>query len=174
MCIHRLIWGHVVYVRLLVMSLGLLYSLTIYPLVVAAEDPIAPEHAEINFEQVEQKVSEAAEYLAESGENALAEFSAGDTKWAREPHVFVTSMEGVVLAHPTNPKIIGRSLLFLRDVKGKKFQVEMLDIAKNQGSGWITYWWNRPTELEPSQKKVYVKKVDGQSFYVGAGAYLSK
>jgi hypothetical protein len=43
-------------------------------------------------------------------------------------------------------------------------------IAKEEGSGWVDYWFPKPGEEEPSLKTTYVLKVD-ENFYVCAGYF---
>jgi hypothetical protein len=43
-------------------------------------------------------------------------------------------------------------------------------IAKEEGSGWVDYWFPKPGEKEPSLKTTYVLKVD-DNFYVCAGYF---
>src|ERR1700756_1737056 len=72
----------------------------------------------------------AAEYLKVAGpEKAFAEFNAKDGPWHdRDLYVSVQDGNGIMLAHGTNPGLVGRSLIDLKDVDGKAFTREMLAI----------------------------------------------
>ena len=50
----------------------------------------------------------------------------------------------------------------------------MLEVGREDGSGWIDYWWNKPGEDEASAKSSYVKQidVDGDILIIGVGVYL--
>ncbi len=51
--------------------------------------------------------------------------------------------------------------------------LQMAEIAKAQGAGWLEYSWPKPREDTPTPKKSYVMRVPGQDFYIGCGYYLN-
>ena len=76
----------------------------------------------------------------------------------------------VLVAHPYLHRAIGADLTNLKGRKGKEFTKEYMRIAKEEGSGWVDYWFPKPGEKEPSLKTTYVLKVDDY-FYVCAGYF---
>ncbi len=86
-------------------------------------------------------------------------------------YVFVLDKEGTLLVHP---EIEGTNLYDEQDVEGKYFIREMLEVGREDGSGWVDYWWNKPGEDKPSSKSSYVRQieVDGDILVVGVGVYL--
>ena len=72
----------------------------------------------------------AADYLKSVGpEKALSEFSAKDGPWHdRDIYVTVQDSKGVMVAHGTNPGLIGKSMIDLKDVDGKAFNRDILAI----------------------------------------------
>lgn len=79
------------------------------------------------------------------------------------------SSDGVMLAHPHNPKLIGKAMLDVPDVDGKMFRQDMMDTANKHGSGWVDYKWKNPTSQQVEHKSMFVKKA-GDMVY-GAGIY---
>jgi len=75
--------------------------------------------------------------------------------------------------HPIKHKMEGKELIGLKDITGKRFFVEMTNIAKEKGSGWVDYMWPKPGEKNPSKKVSYIKKcvVDGEDLILGCGVY---
>lgn len=110
----------------------------------------------------------AAEYLKSVGpEKALAEFSAKDGPWHdRDLYVTVQDSKGIMVAHGTNPGLIGKSMLDLKDVDGKPFNREIQQI---KDTAWIEFKWQNPLTKAVEPKKMYEVRV-GQ-YIVGVGAY---
>jgi cytochrome c len=77
----------------------------------------------------------------------------------------------VLIAHPIAPQIVGKEQTKMRDVKGKYFFVEMLNIAKGPGQGWLTYWWPKPGEKKASEKEAYIMRVPNEKVWFGCGFY---
>jgi len=47
-------------------------------------------------------------------------------------YVFAYDLNAVMMAHPVNPKMIGKNLFNETDSKGKLFRKEIVELAKNQ------------------------------------------
>lgn len=125
------------------------------------------------FMKIKDKVAQAAKHLSEKGEEALPEFSDKSSDWSQEPYIFVYNLQGVILAHPNNPNLIGKNLIGVKDVKGKLFAQEFIEIAKTEGKGWSEYWWNKMGEKTPSRKISYIMRVPNRNMFLGAGIYES-
>jgi methyl-accepting chemotaxis protein len=89
----------------------------------------------------------------------------------KEMYVYAASLDGILLAHPVNKDLVGKSQLGLKDAKGKLFGQELLKVAQEKGSGWVEYYWLRHGEKEPTLKKTYVLKVPGEDIAVAGGIY---
>ncbi|MBI9075350.1 MAG: cache domain-containing protein [Desulfatibacillum sp.] len=88
-------------------------------------------------------------------------------------YVFTIDMEqATVSAHPINPKLVGKSLMGMKDTNGKMFFAEFINVARNQGEGWVDYMWPKPGEKTPSPKTSYVLRVPGTNYVMLAGIYL--
>jgi signal transduction histidine kinase len=89
-----------------------------------------------------------------------------------EVYPFAGTLDGTLHAHPANKDLVGKNHLELKDTQGKLYYKEFIEVAKNQGSGWVDYYWLRHGEKEPTLKKTYVKRVPGTEVWVGAGYYV--
>ena len=58
--------------------------------------------------------------------------------------MFVYDMNGKVMAHGQNQKMIGKELIDMKDADGKEFVKERIEIAKTKGSGWQDYKFTDP------------------------------
>lgn len=105
-------------------------------------------------------VKKAAAYIAANGkEKAFADISnpAGQFK-DRDLYIAVLDKNGVTLAHGGNAKLIGKSMIDLKDRDDKYFIKAFLDIAATKGSGWVDYKWPNPVSKVIEQKSTYVEK----------------
>ncbi len=106
-------------------------------------------------------VDDAAKQLAtQPREVVVAELSKAEGKWVKgELYVFAYDLQGMMVAHPKNPKLIGKNLLEVPDVDGKLFRKEIVELAKTKGSGWVDYKYKNPETAKTEAKTTYLKKV---------------
>ena len=127
-------------------------------------------------EECEAKVKAAVELATKSGvEEALKQVQdpAGPFVW-KDSYVFAVATDSITtVAHPINPKHVGKSMLAVKDVDGKAFFMEFADTANTKGSGWVTYKWPKPGETNPAPKDTFVMKVPGKEVLFGAGIYTN-
>ncbi len=111
----------------------------------------------------------AAAYLKSNGpEKSFAAFQAKEGDFHdRDLYVFVEDSHGVMVSHGTNPGLIGKSMLPLKDVDGKAFNVEMQAV---KDTGWVEYKWQNPQTKAVEPKKAYIVRVG--EYIVGVGAYI--
>lgn len=89
-----------------------------------------------------------------------------------ELYIFVGDLEtNVTVVHADKPQMEGKDMSAMKDVKGKLFFLEFSRVAKEQGSGWVDYYWSKPGEKEPVLKSTYVEKLPGGKVYFGCGFY---
>ncbi|THB74965.1 MAG: sodium:calcium antiporter [Desulfobacteraceae bacterium] len=100
-------------------------------------------------EECVAKSKEAAELVNSAGLDAAIEKindPNGPFVW-KDTYVFALDMDsGKVIAHPIKPKLIGKMLTGLKDVNGKMFFVEFINVGKSKGEGWVDYMWPKPGE----------------------------
>jgi cytochrome c len=106
-------------------------------------------------------VKQAAAYVKYQGkEKALAEISTPKGMFDKgELYVFAYDLQGVMLAHPKNPALIGQNLLNVPDTEGKLFRKEIVERAKSEGSGWVDYVYLNPETNRQEHKTTYFLKV---------------
>ncbi len=120
-------------------------------------------------------VDRAIAHIKKAGrEKAFADFS--DQKGSfidRDLYVVVYDMKGKVLAHGANAKMIGKDVIDLRDVDGKLFvkeRVEMMSKAPN-AKGWQEYKFMNPVSRQIEPKSMYLQRFE--DVMVGCGIYKS-
>jgi cytochrome c len=116
-------------------------------------------------------VEEAVAYLNSQGKDkALAEISKPKGTFDKgELYVFAYDIQATVIAHPKNPKLIGKNLLEVPDNDGKLFRKEIVELAKAKGTGWVDYKYMNPETKRPESKTTYIQKVG--DIIVCCGAY---
>lgn len=118
-------------------------------------------------------VKKAVSYLKANGkEKTLAEISNNKGQFVdRDLYISVYDMNGKVLAHGTNAKLIGKDVSALKDADNKEFIKDILAQAKASGKGKSNYKWQNPVTKEIQAKSVYFEKSDDMVF---SGGYYTK
>src|SRR6266581_933609 len=83
-------------------------------------------------------VKKAVAFIKEQGpEKAYAAFTGKDDKFTdRDVYVVVYQLDGMVLAHGSNAKFVGKDMSDAQDVDGKLFVKERVELAAKQPSFW--------------------------------------
>jgi len=111
-------------------------------------------------EEAKKMVEQAIAYLKANGqEKALKEFNSPKGKFVKgEMYVFAYDLNAVMMAHPVNPKLIGKNLFNETDSKGKLFRKEIVELAKTKGSGLVDYTYLNPVTKQEEFKTTYIQK----------------
>lgn len=127
--------------------------------------------ASANKQDAVSLVEKAASYLKTNGKDKLlAEIGTKDGQFHKgELYVVVYDMNGIVLAHPVNAKLVGKDFVNVPDVDGKLFRKEFVEVAKTKGSGWVDYRYKNPVSNKIEAKTSYVLRVD--DVFLMAGIY---
>lgn len=75
-------------------------------------------------------------------------------------YLVVYGLDGVVRAHGANDKMIGRNLMELRDVDGREFVKERVELARSKNSFWQDYKFTNPVSRKVEPKSMYCEKLD--------------
>ena len=112
-------------------------------------------------DQAKTMVEDAVAFFNANGkEKALTEISNPKGKWAKgELYVFAYDLNGVVIAHPINPKLIGKNLIDVPDAAGKTFRKDIAELAKTKGVGWVDYKYKNPSTNKIEDKTTFLRKV---------------
>lgn len=121
--------------------------------------------------EAEAMVKKAVAFAKANGKDKLiAEVNAGKGQFIdRDLYVSVWSPKAVVLAHGTQPKLVGKDIIDLKDADGKFFMKEITEKAAASGKGWVDYKWVNPVSKEIQAKSAYFEKVD--DMIVSTGFY---
>ena len=126
-------------------------------------------------------VEDAAGLIETKGDEAFKEFAKKDSKWLNaDYYLFAYTIDGTTVFHPIRPDLVGQNVMDLTDMNGKQIIREITNIGRqpaSDASGWVFYLWEDRTQLTPTWKAAYIRKVvtpDHKTYVVGSGSYNIK
>jgi len=88
-------------------------------------------------------------------------------------YFFINDFNGINIAHGANKSHEGQNDFDLQDTHGAYIIKDMIDIAKNNGSGFYEYYWNNPATGKEQKKITAIVKIPGTEYFIAAGFYLN-
>jgi cytochrome c len=122
-------------------------------------------------DEAQAMVKKAVAFITEQGaEKAYLVFTGKDPKFVdRDLYVVVYGLDGKVLAHGANGKLVGKEMLDAQDVDGKFYVKERVELAGKQPNFWQDYKFVNPTSKKVEPKQMYCERLDQTA--VCAGVY---
>ena len=116
-------------------------------------------------------VKKAIEYIKTNGnEKAFAEFSNPKGGFVdRDLYVVVYDMKAKCLAHGQKKSMVGLDLLDYKDVDGKEYMKERIELMSKQKSAWQDYKFMNPVSKKIEPKSMYVER--SGDLIIGCGIY---
>lgn len=78
----------------------------------------------------------------------------------RDLYLVVYGLDGTVHAHGANEKMVGKNLIALKDIDGKEFVKERVELGKTKGTFWQDYKFTNPTNKKIEPKAMYCEKLE--------------
>jgi cytochrome c len=78
----------------------------------------------------------------------------------RDLYLVVYGLDGKCLAHGANEKQVGKDLIDMKDIDGKPFVKERVDLARAKGTFWQDYKFTNPTTRKIEPKQMYCEKLN--------------
>jgi hypothetical protein len=122
-------------------------------------------------DEAQAMVKKATSFIKEQGAAAAyPEISNRAGKFVdRDLYVVVYGLDGKVLAHGANAKLVGKDMIDAQDVDGKPFVKERVELGRKQASFWQDYKFVNPTSKKVEPKQMYCERMD--ETVVCAGIY---
>ena len=123
-------------------------------------------------DEAKAMVNAALAHIKKVG-NAVAfkDFSADKATWTKKDlYVVAQDINGVVLAHGANEKLVGKNLIDFKDQNGKLFVQELISVG-SKGEGWVDYDFSNPVTKKVEGKSSFVKRIPGFDGIVLVGVY---
>jgi hypothetical protein len=121
----------------------------------------AADHA--TAEQAVAMVAQGIAFIREQGPAAgYAEITRGGEGRFRDRDLYlvVYGLDGKVHAHGANPKMVGKDLIDLRDIDGKPFVRERVELGRKNASFWQDYKFTNPVSKRAEPKRMYCERLD--------------
>jgi cytochrome c len=124
-------------------------------------------------EEAQSIVKKAIAYIKDQGpDKAYVEISNREGQFVdRDLYVVVYGLDGKVLAHGGNAKLVGKDMIDAQDVDGKFFVKERVELARKQASFWQDYKFANPTDNKVEPKQMYCERLDETAVCAGIYQY---
>jgi cytochrome c len=119
--------------------------------------------------EAEAMVGKAVAHIKKVGaQKAYEDFTSKAAPFVdRDLYVVVYDLEGRVVAHGQNPKMVGKDLIDLHDPDGKAFVKERVDLARTKGKFWHDYKFTDPVTKKVLPKSTYCERLESTAVCVG-------
>ncbi|MBH0026407.1 MULTISPECIES: methyl-accepting chemotaxis protein [unclassified Pseudoalteromonas] len=87
-------------------------------------------------------------------------------------YFWINDYQPTMIMHPMKPALDNKDLSNNKDPDGKALFVEMANIVKRDGEGFIPYKWPKPGKEKPVEKIAFVKGFNQWQWIIGSGVYL--
>ena len=103
-------------------------------------------------DEAKAMVAKAVAFVQANGaEKAYAEFTAKSPAFIdRDLYVVVYGLNGTVLAHGANVKLVGKDMMDAQDVDGKYYVKERIELAAKKADFWQDYKFVNPVSKKGS------------------------
>jgi cytochrome c len=78
----------------------------------------------------------------------------------RDLYLVVYGLDGVVRAHGANDKMVAKNLMELKDVDGKPFVKERVEMGKANATFWQDYKFSNPVSKKIEPKQMYCERLE--------------
>lgn len=116
----------------------------------------------VTSKEAEAMVKKGVAYIKANGkEKGYAEITSKQSQFTdRDLYLVVYRLDGTPLAHGANEKMVGKNLIDLKDVDGKEFVRERVEMAKAKSSFWQDYKFTNPVSRKVEAKTMYCERLD--------------
>jgi methyl-accepting chemotaxis protein len=126
---------------------------TAYSIIVAVE-----KENDLSLEQKQRKAAAMIKALRYGPEN--------------KDYFWINDMHPTMVMHPYKPKLDGKDLSGFKDPNGKKLFVEFVNTCRENGEGFVDYYWPKYGADKPQPKLSFVKLFKPWNWIIGTGVYM--
>ena len=113
-------------------------------------------------EQATAMVKKGVAFIKTNGaDKGYAEITSKTSQFKLEDLYLVAyGLDGTVHAHGANEKMVGRNLIDLKDIDGKPFVKERVELAKSNPTFWQDYKFTNPETKKIEPKVMYCERLE--------------
>ncbi|WP_443098405.1 methyl-accepting chemotaxis protein [Vibrio sp. V39_P1S14PM300] len=119
------------------------------------------------YQQQQQQGLLSTEQAQQQARSAIATL-----RYQQDDYFWINDLQPAMVMHPMKPQLDGKDLSAIQDPNGKTLFVDMVNLVKNQGAGFVYYMWPKPGSNVDVEKVSYVKLFQPWGWLVGSGVYL--
>jgi len=107
---------------------------------------------------------------AKAKEQALSVIA--NMRYDKSNYFWVNDFTPTMIMHPIKPSLNGKNVAGVKDTDGKNLFIDMVNITKAKGQGFVDYKWAKPGFDDPVDKIGFVKGFTPWQWIIGTGTYL--
>lgn len=113
-------------------------------------------------QEAEAMVKKGVAFIKANGKDkGYAEITSKKSQFVdRDLYLVVYRLDGMVMAHGANEKMIGHNLIDLKDIDGKEFVRERVQLGKSKASFWQDYKFTNPVSRKIEPKTMYCERLE--------------
>jgi signal transduction histidine kinase len=137
-------------------------KLAVAALVIGLGMPALATGGQATKDEAVAMVNKAVSFIKSEGiEKAYAEIDNRQGQFVdRDLYIVVYGMDGKVLAHGANAKLIGRDMIDAQDVDGVYYVKDRVAMAAKSANFWQDYKFVNPTTKKIQPKQMYCEKLE--------------
>jgi len=93
-------------------------------------------------------------------------------RYSKDEYFWINDLGPKMIMHPFKPELDGKDISGMKDPNGKNLFVEMVNVCRNKGEGFVEYIWPKPGMTQPVPKISYVKLFEPWGWIIGSGLYF--
>ena len=93
-------------------------------------------------------------------------------RYMGDNYYWINNLDPTIVMHPMSPKLEGQNVGDKADPNGVRLFIEMVNVCKEHGKGFVPYMWPKPGFAEPKAKISYVMLYKPWGWIVGSGIYV--
>ena len=127
---------------------------------------IAYKVIEFNYSRINSE-GISAEQAQQDAKNTISAL-----RYDSSNYYWINDYNAAMVMHPVKPSLNGKDLSSFKDPNGTQLFQEMVNTVKNEGQGFVPYYWEKPGFDSPVAKISFVKGFKEWQWIVGSGIYL--
>ncbi|MDH4320981.1 MAG: cache domain-containing protein [Desulfobulbaceae bacterium] len=92
-------------------------------------------------------------------------------KYGKNDYLWISDYNSVLISHP-DPQLHKADFSQVRDIYGNLIVPPMVQVARESGEGYTSYWWRRLGTEKPVQKLTYSRHFPEWRWVIGTGVYV--